>query len=402
MKLMEGSVLDCEGASYILKSRIDNNNGGNATVWLAEVDGDPNQYAVKILNSENAKRSEKLDRFRKECEFCKKCNHPNILKVYSFIAESQNAFCIMPYYEDNLRSIINTKSDIFDLLSLIIKLCEAIQYIHKQGIIHRDLKPENILVNHSGMLVLADFGIAHFVDSTKTKNREWLGNRRYAAPEQLATDELTCACDIYALGRIINEVFTKKNPSGESIITIADIIPLLSPLDRIVERCRNQNPEQRPSIDELLIELRLLDGELKDNLDSIQDCLYPRKTVGYSIVEEDAIVEQASKDIMIAQNMFDTLPDERLEEINTDYHRNILYNAEAWLQNLYFQLVALDYCVHKFEYESHYYNENTTYKPLNLENEKDALLYKRLNLILEKHQIPYNYKHVTAHVSAGI
>lgn len=89
------------------------------------------------------------------------------------------------------------------------------------------MKPENILVDEDNTLLLTDFGIAHFENSIETSHREWLGNRRYAAPEQLATDEVTTACDIYALGRIINELFTKQNPSGEAFLTVADKNPLL-------------------------------------------------------------------------------------------------------------------------------------------------------------------------------
>ena len=46
-----------------------------------------------------------------------------------------------------------------------------------------------------------------------------------------STDEITTSCDIYALGRIINELFTKQNPSGEAFLTIAEKNPLLLPLD---------------------------------------------------------------------------------------------------------------------------------------------------------------------------
>lgn len=87
-----------------------------------------------------------------------------------------------------------------------------------------------------------------------------MGNRRYAAPEQLATDEITTACDIYALRRNINEVFTKQNSSSEAFLTIAEKNPLLLPLDRIVHKCRIQDPDLRPNIDAILMELYLLEG----------------------------------------------------------------------------------------------------------------------------------------------
>ncbi len=395
MKLAENTSFEYNGTVYIIKSKID--DGGNAVVWLADVAEESNTYAIKVLNENSRRESKKLERFKNECEFCKKNTHKNIIKIYDYLADEDKAFCIMPYYQSNLRRIIENENNPFVLLEYIIELCEAIQFIHQQGIIHRDLKPENILVDN-GILVLADFGIAHFEDSTKTKHRDWLGNRRYAAPEQLATDELTTACDIYALGRIINEVFTKKNPAGESITKISENHPLLSSLDRLVQKCRMQSPEQRPSIDDILIELRLLYHELKENLDDIQDVLYPLEDFGYDKEKTIAIIALASTDILIAQNLFERLPDEKLEELNTIYHRNILYNAETWVQNLHFQVKVLDYCRLKFRYEANAYNNNQTYVPLNLEDAKDASLYNELNLMLESHKIPNKYRGITADI----
>ena len=249
MEVQVGTNLELESNNYTITEWID--DGGNGTVWKAEVKGDSCVYAVKFLNKENDKNKVKLTRFERECQFCKYANHKHIIKIFDYVTEKGKAFCVMPYYSRNLRSIIAEENDSFVLLDYIIQLCEALRFIHNHsaGIIHRDLKPENILVDDENTLVLTDFGIAHFEDSTKTKTRDWLGNRRYAAPEQLATDDVTTACDIYALGRIINELFTKQNPSGEDFLTIADKNPLLFPLDSILQKCRIQNPELRPNID---------------------------------------------------------------------------------------------------------------------------------------------------------
>ena len=227
MKIQVGTVLELESTSYIIREQID--ESGNATVWKAEASGDSCIYAIKVLNEETSRHNEKLIRFDRECQFCKDTYNMHIVKVFDYVAEKGKAYCVMPYYSRNLRDVIDTENDSFVLLSYIIQLCEAIQFIHNHDdrIIHRDLKPENILVDEDNTLLLTDFGIAHFENSIETRHREWLGNRRYAAPEQLATDEVATACDIYALERIINELFTKQNPSGEAFLTVVDKNPLL-------------------------------------------------------------------------------------------------------------------------------------------------------------------------------
>lgn len=95
-----------------------------------------------------------------------------------------------------------------------------------------------------------------------------------------------------------------------------------------MQKCRIQNPELRPSIDEILTELYLLEGEIKDKLEVIKTVLYPFEETHYSEDEEDTIVAQAAQDILLAQYIFEKLSDEKLEEINAIYHRNILYDMD--------------------------------------------------------------------------
>ena len=398
MEVQVGTNLELESNNYTITEWID--DGGNGTVWKAEVKGDSCVYAVKFLNKENDKNKVKLTRFERECQFCKYANHKHIIKIFDYVTEKGKAFCVMPYYSRNLRSIIAEENDSFVLLDYIIQLCEALRFIHNHsaGIIHRDLKPENILVDDENTLVLTDFGIAHFEDSTKTKTRDWLGNRRYAAPEQLATDDVTTACDIYALGRIINELFTKQNPSGEDFLTIADKNPLLFPLDSIVQKCRIQNPELRPNIDEILTELYLLEGEIKDKIEDIKASIYPIEDTGYSKDQEDTIITQATQDILLGQYIFENLPDEKLEELNTIYHRNTLYDVDESIQNLLFQTFVLDYCFRKFKSESNSYINGQSYKALNLDVPKDKALYDELSTILDNHKIPYVCRDITARI----
>lgn len=396
MDFQVGTVLELESNKYTITEPID--CGGNGTVWKATRDDSSCLYAIKVLRGGKDKDKDKLFRFGNECQFCKDTDHKHIVKVFGYIAEKGNAYCVMPYYASNLRTVIDTENDSFVLLNYIIQLCEAIKFIHSKGIIHRDIKPENILVDDNGTLVLTDFGIAHFEDSTKTKKRDWLGNRRYAAPEQLATDEITTACDIYALGRIINELFTKQNPSGEAILTIAEKNPLFFSLDSIVHKCRIQNPDLRPDIDEILMELYLLEGEIKDKIEDVKEFLYPIENTNYSETDEESIVEQATRDILLAQYIFENLPDERLEELNMIYHRNILYDADSSIQNLLFQTYVLDFCFRKFKYEAHSYNSGQPYEPLNLNDARQQRLYDELSAILDNYKIPYDFRDITERI----
>lgn len=124
--------------------------------------------------------------------------------------------------------------------------------MHEQDIVHRDIKPENILVDgENRRLVLADFGIAHFKDSSLTQKRDLLANRNYQAPERMAKKDargIGKPADVFAIGLIIIEAFTKQNSRCAQHRRVGDIHPFLSNLDLLVERMMLQDKTQRITV----------------------------------------------------------------------------------------------------------------------------------------------------------
>lgn len=386
-----GKTITVENKNYRLTEEI--GGGGNGTVFAAASDGDPHEYAVKFLLQGHSD-PDKVARFLAEIEFCKTANHPNVLKVVGNGLYNDRYFYIMPRYRGTLRDIIEKENDIWQLLQICIQLCEGVAYIHGKQIIHRDLKPENVLFGDNDELVIADFGIAHFIDSSMTKEHDWLGNKRYAAPEQLYQEkitDLTAACDIFALGRIINEVFTKHNPDGTSYQQIADIYPVLSPVDYIVNRCLSQNPAERPSIEELVTELKLFKSALEAAIFDIQDGLLFDEEADISEETIDKLTLRASIDILGADYVFKHATDEQLARINPNYHRDVSYNTDNVLKNLYFLHRLYYICWGYFKSEAAIYSKSEQYLPLNMNKEIDRRLYNDLSDHLEQHPVPRKY-----------
>lgn len=144
MNLQSETMLELKSKKYIIEEEID--SGGNGTVWKAKINGDPLEYAIKVLKDDKDKDKEKLERFGRECQFCREIDNKHIVKIFDYVVEKGKAYCIMPYYSRNLRTIIDAEHDSFVLLDLVIQLCEAVQFIHHRGIVHRDIKPENYLL----------------------------------------------------------------------------------------------------------------------------------------------------------------------------------------------------------------------------------------------------------------
>ena len=170
-------------------------------------------------------------------------------------------------------------------MSIFMKICQGISYAHSKGIIHRDLKPENILVGNYGEVTIIDWGLVKKMDAERsthvpgrrkvvgvypesssvvvsgggmgqpsgqgsrqsavgeavkresvslpsgnlTQNGQLNGTPRFMSPEQILgdVDDIDTRSDIYALGVILYELLTFRNPF-ENLLTddeIFDAVP---------------------------------------------------------------------------------------------------------------------------------------------------------------------------------
>jgi len=229
--------------------------GGSGTVIKVK-DQDENTYAIKYLNSDVVS-TDRVKRFKNELYFCIKNQHENIIKIndygYFISNETKCPFYVMPYYPMTLRKLITDGIEISQVLLLFSQILNGVEVAHLQNIWHRDLKPENILFNpHNKGIVIADFGIAHFEEeflhtTIDTRPQERLANFQYAAPEQRQRGgSVNHLADIYALGLILNEMFTKVVPIGTNYKKISDINTDYKYLDSLVDLMLSNLPEKRP------------------------------------------------------------------------------------------------------------------------------------------------------------
>jgi serine/threonine protein kinase len=160
---------------------------------------------------------------------------------------------------------------------------------HLSGVVHRDIKPENILCDANvTSFVVADFGIAHFGDeelytAAETRDDARLANFLYAAPEQRERGKpVTDRSDIYALGLLLNELFTGSVPHGTAYKTIADSSSDYAWLDSVIEAMIRQRPEQRlSSIGAIKLALirHKQDFVMRQRLDEIERTVIPTTEV---------------------------------------------------------------------------------------------------------------------------
>lgn len=233
--------------NYTMTEQI--GEGGAGRVY-GGIDSVGKRVAVKVLTNES---SDKKRRFKNETAFLSSNTHQNIVTVTDYGIFEKRPFYVMNRYTGSLRDLIRQGISPEKAISLFSQILDGVEAAHFQKVVHRDLKPENVLINDSGnKLAVADFGVASFTEErlhsdVKTHPNTRLANFQYAAPEQRTIGKkVNQTADIYALGLMLNELFTGDVPHGTEYQAIENIAPKFGFLDPIVAKMMRQNIEERP------------------------------------------------------------------------------------------------------------------------------------------------------------
>ncbi|MFA7254551.1 MAG: serine/threonine-protein kinase [Candidatus Omnitrophota bacterium] len=230
--------------------------GGAGRVFLVR-DHSGKEMALKCLYPELI-TTERRKRFKNEIDFCQRECHENLIRVIDsglmICADGKTPFYVMPFFPMTLRALIEKRIPSDKVLPIFNQILNGVEAAHLLGVTHRDLKPENILYDpNRDLIVVADFGIAHFEEdvlatTVETQPASKMANFSYAAPEQRSKgSNVDLRVDIYALGLILNEMFTTKVPHGTGYQKIETVAPSYTYLDSLIEIMIQQSPGARPS-----------------------------------------------------------------------------------------------------------------------------------------------------------
>jgi serine/threonine protein kinase len=189
---------------------------GMASIFRAVDLRDNRVVALKIPHPDMEADPILFDRFQRESGIGEKLNHPGVMRVFGGEKRSR-VYMVMEWCDGRLlRQILGEGRISQDrAIRIAINVLEALEYIHENGVVHRDLKPENIMVDSHDNIKLIDFGIAGDSAAKRLTYANFtatLGTADYISPEQVKGKRGDGRSDVYAMGVILYEMLTGKQP----------------------------------------------------------------------------------------------------------------------------------------------------------------------------------------------
>jgi tetratricopeptide (TPR) repeat protein len=233
--------------------------GGMGVVHLAEDTHLARRVAVKFpaAGSDDQYR----ERFLREARAASTLNHPHIAAIYDY-GESQDGhpFLVMELVEgeDLRRALERGPMEPARAVEIAIAVAGALGEAHRHGIVHRDIKPSNILLGSRGEVKVLDFGLAkpfawHPVgDQTEALSQTQagvvMGTPAYMSPEQLRSEPLGPASDLFALGAVLYECLGGRPafPGHSSVEILAAVLHVDPPAPSEI------NPRVAPEINRVV------------------------------------------------------------------------------------------------------------------------------------------------------
>jgi serine/threonine protein kinase len=245
-------------------------SGGMGEVYLVQHPRLPRRDALKVLPPSLTQDTEFRQRFTREAELAATLFHPNIVGMHDRGEYDGQLWMSMDYIDGTdaahmVRERYPTGMPLDEALGIAVAVADALDHAHERGLLHRDVKPANILLaqpDGTGQrrVFLADFGIARPLADPGglTATNLTVGTVAYAAPEQLAGEDLDARADQYALAASVFHLMTGAPPFDKSnpvaVISahlsapppqIGGTRPELAQLDEVFSTALAKDPAQR-------------------------------------------------------------------------------------------------------------------------------------------------------------
>jgi serine/threonine protein kinase len=229
------------------------------------------------VSSEHQNYRKMREDFVEEMRYLSRLRHPCITTVMGAVMEKDEEPMLVMEFMDHgsLYDLLHNETMVLEgdvLLQILCDISQGIRFLHsaEPKVIHGDLKTANILVDTRFRAKVADFGLS------QEKNMGGTGTPFWMAPELLRRESKnTDKTDVYSFGIMLYEVYARRDPyegqpARDVLRAVADPLIRKRPpapshmpaaLKALMADCLDDDPEKRPTFEEIDTRLRRIDAE---------------------------------------------------------------------------------------------------------------------------------------------
>jgi len=282
--------------SEVTRTSKELGRGSYAAVFEVMVHGTP--CAAKEMHPILLSDKRKND-FLTECVHSSQLLHPNLVQFIGIHNSSPTAdlpWLVMELMYISLTGLIEyyEKKHIPTSfkLSILTDICQGLQFLHNKSIAHRDLSSNNVLLTRHLIAKIADLGMAKVMRADSQRHTLAPGIQVFMPPEALS-DESSYGfpVDVFSLGCVAIHLVSMQWPAPRAIKqqdkVTGKMVKLtekqrrekyfvnmeqLPVLEKLVEKCLQDSPHDRPAVNEVAEGLRAnqFDPLLNESVDIIE------------------------------------------------------------------------------------------------------------------------------------
>ncbi|KAF5349268.1 hypothetical protein D9756_009384 [Leucocoprinus leucothites] len=209
--------------------------------------------------------------YAREALMWSQLEHSNVLPFYGIYRLKNDAFgrvCLVSPWMPN-GNIVDYLRDHPEAPRILLtqSALAGLKYLHEENIVHSDIKGANILVKPNGFACLADFGLSTVIDEsilqwTSTQTTGPTGTLRFEAPElvgdrseDVSPSKPTFKSDVFSMASAMYQT-DRRDPTEQAPSAELEQSELTDEIWHLMRRCWARSPEERPTIQEIVEELK--------------------------------------------------------------------------------------------------------------------------------------------------